>query len=165
MALGCPLTMLPFSGGRERSRTIDATSRLQRRVRTAYRAATLLWTSLAPSIVVLSPVLGRKAKDRGAHEIEVSVGLFKFVGPVSLQIVAHDLEEIPLALGDRSVLSGPHLQFVEDLVALGDEGIDVFSAFGAAVCEHDRCAAGQIEGRRPPSLNQATIQHAEIAEE
>jgi hypothetical protein len=77
----------------------------------------------------------------------------------------HDLEEIPLALGDRGVLSGPPLQFFEDLVALGNEGIDVLGALGAAVGQHDGRTAGQMKGHRLPSINQATIENAEVAEE
>ena len=48
--------------------------------------------------MVVSAVLGRKAKNRSAHEIEVPVDLFEFVGPVGLQIVARERIQFGQAL-------------------------------------------------------------------
>jgi hypothetical protein len=55
---------------------------------------------------------------------------------------------------------------MEALVAASaSTGIDVLGALGAAVGQHDGRTAGQIKGRRLPSINQATIENAEVAEE
>ena len=50
------------------------------------------------SIVVVSPILGWKTENDGAHEIEVPVGLFKFVGPVGLHLVARERVQLGQAL-------------------------------------------------------------------
>jgi hypothetical protein len=76
---------------------------------------------LASSIVVVSPIRGRKTKNDGAHEVEVSVGLFKFVGPVTRQVVARE-----------------RIQLGQALVAeTGDPGqkLDIGAVFGVITAE------------------------------